>query len=31
MFEPSGPSTTGDRHTGPVPDYVDRTTGRELT
>ena len=31
MFEPSGTSTTGDRHTGPVPDYVDRTTGRELT
>jgi mannose-6-phosphate isomerase-like protein (cupin superfamily) len=31
MFEPSGTSTTGDRHTGPVPDYVDRTTGREVT
>jgi mannose-6-phosphate isomerase-like protein (cupin superfamily) len=30
MFEPSGTSTTGDRHTGPIPDYVDRTTGHEL-
>jgi mannose-6-phosphate isomerase-like protein (cupin superfamily) len=30
MFEPSGTSTTGDRHTGPIPDYVDSTTGHEL-
>lgn len=30
MFEPSGTSTTGDRHTGPIPEYVDRTTGHEL-
>jgi mannose-6-phosphate isomerase-like protein (cupin superfamily) len=30
MFEPSGTSTTGDRHDGPVPDYVDSTTGHEL-
>jgi mannose-6-phosphate isomerase-like protein (cupin superfamily) len=31
MFEPSGTSTTGDRHTGAIPDYVDTTTGHELT
>jgi len=31
MFEPSGTSTTGDRHTGTIPAYVDRTTGRDLT
>jgi mannose-6-phosphate isomerase-like protein (cupin superfamily) len=30
MFEPSGTSTTGDRHTGPIPDYVDSTAGHEL-
>lgn len=30
MFEPSGTSTTGDRHTGAIPDYVDSTTGHEL-
>lgn len=30
MFEPSGTSTTGDRHAGPIPDYVDSTTGHEL-
>jgi mannose-6-phosphate isomerase-like protein (cupin superfamily) len=30
MFEPSGTSTTGDRHTGPIPEYVDSTTGHEL-
>jgi mannose-6-phosphate isomerase-like protein (cupin superfamily) len=30
MFEPSGTSTTGDRHTGDIPDHVDSTTGREL-
>jgi mannose-6-phosphate isomerase-like protein (cupin superfamily) len=31
MFEPSGTSTTGDRHRGEVPEYVDSTTGHELT
>jgi mannose-6-phosphate isomerase-like protein (cupin superfamily) len=30
MFEPSGTSTTGDRHEGDIPDHVDRTTGHEL-
>jgi mannose-6-phosphate isomerase-like protein (cupin superfamily) len=30
MFEPSGTLTTGDRHTGPIPEYVDSTTGHEL-
>jgi mannose-6-phosphate isomerase-like protein (cupin superfamily) len=30
MFEPSGTSTTGDRHTGPIPEYVDSTTGHKL-
>ena len=30
MFEPSGTLTTGDRHTGPIPNYVDRTAGHEL-
>ena len=30
MFEPSGTSTTGDRHEGEVPDHVDSTTGHEL-
>lgn len=30
MFEPSGTSTTGDRHEGAIPDYVDSTTGHEL-
>jgi mannose-6-phosphate isomerase-like protein (cupin superfamily) len=30
MFEPSGTLTTGDRHTGPIPGYVDRTAGHEL-
>jgi mannose-6-phosphate isomerase-like protein (cupin superfamily) len=30
MFEPSGTSTTGDRHSGAIPAYVDRTTGHEL-
>jgi mannose-6-phosphate isomerase-like protein (cupin superfamily) len=30
MFEPSGTSTTGDRHTGPIPEYVDSTAGHEL-
>ena len=31
MFEPSGTSTTGDRHEGPIPDHVDSTTGHELS
>jgi mannose-6-phosphate isomerase-like protein (cupin superfamily) len=30
MFEPSGTSTTGDRHEGEIPDNVDSTTGHEL-
>jgi mannose-6-phosphate isomerase-like protein (cupin superfamily) len=31
MFEPSGTSTTGDRHEGNIPGHVDSTTGHELT
>lgn len=30
MFEPSGTSTTGDRHEGPIPAHVDSTAGHEL-
>ena len=30
MFEPSGTSTTGDRHEGDIPDHVDSTAGHEL-
>jgi len=30
MFEPSGTSTTGDRHEGEIPDHVDSTDGHEL-
>jgi mannose-6-phosphate isomerase-like protein (cupin superfamily) len=30
MFEPSGTSTTGDRHEGEIPDHVDSTTGHSL-
>jgi hypothetical protein len=30
MFEPSGTSTTGDRHQGEIPAYVDSTTGQDL-
>lgn len=30
MFEPTGTSTTGDRHEGDVPEHVDRTIGHEL-
>ncbi|MEM9713892.1 MAG: cupin domain-containing protein, partial [Actinomycetota bacterium] len=30
MFEPSGTSTTGDRHEAELPDHVDSTTGHEL-
>ena len=31
MFEPSGTSTTGDRHEGEIPDHVDSTSGHALT
>ncbi len=31
MFEPSGTSTTGDRHEGAIPDHVDSTAGHALT
>jgi mannose-6-phosphate isomerase-like protein (cupin superfamily) len=31
MFEPSGTSTTGDRHEGEIPDHVDSTTGHKLS
>ncbi len=31
MFEPSGTSTTGDRHEGEIPGHVDSTTGHELS
>jgi mannose-6-phosphate isomerase-like protein (cupin superfamily) len=30
MFEPSGTSSTGDRHEGVIPDHVDSTTGHTL-
>lgn len=30
MFEPSGTSTTGDRHEGDIPAHVDSTTGHTL-
>ncbi len=30
MLEPSGTSTTGDRHEGEVPDHVDSTVGHRL-
>ncbi len=30
MFEPSGTSTTGDRHEGAIPDHVDSTVGHQL-
>jgi mannose-6-phosphate isomerase-like protein (cupin superfamily) len=30
MFEPSGTSTTGDRHEGEIPAHVRSTTGLEL-
>jgi mannose-6-phosphate isomerase-like protein (cupin superfamily) len=30
MFEPSGTSTTGDRHEGTIPGHVDSTTGHDL-
>ncbi|MEU7590369.1 GNAT family N-acetyltransferase [Micromonospora sp. NPDC049230] len=30
MFEPTGTSTTGDRHEGAVPDHVDSTAGKAL-
>lgn len=31
MFEPSGTSSTGDRHLGTIPDHVDSTTGHDVT
>jgi mannose-6-phosphate isomerase-like protein (cupin superfamily) len=30
MFEPSGTSTTGDRHVGEIPAHVDSTTGHSI-
>jgi mannose-6-phosphate isomerase-like protein (cupin superfamily) len=30
MFEPSGTSSTGDRHDGEIPEHVDSTTGHDL-
>jgi mannose-6-phosphate isomerase-like protein (cupin superfamily) len=30
MFEPSGTSSTGDRHEGAIPDHVDSTTGHTI-
>jgi mannose-6-phosphate isomerase-like protein (cupin superfamily) len=30
MFEPSGTSTTGDRHLGEIPSHVEATTGHEM-
>jgi mannose-6-phosphate isomerase-like protein (cupin superfamily) len=30
VFEPSGTSTTGDRHDGEIPGHVDSTTGHAL-
>lgn len=30
MFEPSGTSTTGDRHEGAIPGHVDSTVGHQL-
>lgn len=30
MFEPSGTSSTGDRHEGDIPAHVDSTTGHSL-
>ena len=30
MFEPSGTLTTGDRHEGDIPAYVDSTAGHDL-
>lgn len=31
MFEPTGTSSTGNRHDGPIPAHVDSTTGHHLT
>jgi mannose-6-phosphate isomerase-like protein (cupin superfamily) len=30
MFEPSGTRSTGDRHSGDIPEHVDSTTGHDL-
>jgi len=31
MFEPRGTVSTGDRHEGDIPDYIDSTSGHEFT
>jgi mannose-6-phosphate isomerase-like protein (cupin superfamily) len=31
MFEPTGTSSTGDRHVGEIPGHVDSTTGRDIS
>ncbi|MGA3217971.1 MAG: cupin domain-containing protein [Acidimicrobiales bacterium] len=31
MFEPSGTSSTGDRHQGEIPDHIDSTTGHDIS
>ena len=31
MFEPTGTSSTGDRHEGDIPEHVTSTTGQALT
>ena len=31
MFEPTGTSSTGDRHEGDIPDHVDSTVGQALS
>lgn len=31
MFEPSGTTSTGDRHAGDVPEHVDSTAGHTLS
>jgi mannose-6-phosphate isomerase-like protein (cupin superfamily) len=31
MFEPSGTSTTGDRHEGEIPAHIDSTSGHALS
>ncbi len=30
MFEPTGTSSTGDRHDGDIPDHVDSTVGHQI-
>jgi hypothetical protein len=31
MFEPRETLSTGDHHEGEIPDYIDSTTGHDLT